>query len=667
MSYLVLARKWRPGTFGEVVGQDHVTSTLQKAYEKGRLAHAYLFSGPRGCGKTTTARLLAKIINCEDPKNGEPCNKCSSCVSVNSGTHLDMIEIDGASNRGIDEIRDLREKIGYAPAQSSSKIYIIDEVHMLTQQAFNALLKTLEEPPAHVHLIFATTEPHKVPATILSRCQRFNFKRLELAELSGQLSRICETEKIEFDPEALTLICRRADGSMRDAESLLDQCISAADGKIDLETVRKVLGLVDSQIVSSLLDAVSRHDREGAFAVVDSVTASGMDLEEFFIAFIEGIRNLLVISVSAGRTEWLDLTSDEIEELSAIAGTFEVEDLLFLFRSMSRAHRELKGTSNPRYHIEAAVAEAASWESAVEIGELIGRLESGSGGASAAPGGRDERPGSGASSESASDAAPASGAAPAADTAPTSGAAPITGAAKTAGATASVETPETQKTPEIPETPVKDNPHLAALGGKDEWERFLAQVRESKLTLGIYLMSADVAGIEDGNLILSFSPQHRFALEMIRNPSNRRLIETHLEKFYGRKFTVEACETVAVDSGLKPDKQAQLEMKARTEPVKDAGAARETPEITDPAATAPEAAVLDFSAAAEPGSTGTSSTAAGGRTAEGAGKSAAGTKSKDTNKNAENTVDRKKSAHAAKVNNPALDRIMDKLDAELLD
>ena len=380
MSYLVLARKWRPGTFAEVVGQDHVTSTLQKAYEKGRLAHAYLFSGPRGCGKTTTARLLAKIINCEDPQNGEPCNKCSSCVSVNSGNHLDMIEIDGASNRGIDEIRDLREKIGYAPSQSGSKIYIIDEVHMLTQQAFNALLKTLEEPPGHVYLIFATTEPHKVPATILSRCQRFNFKRLELAELSGQLTRICDSEKIKYDIEAVTLICRRADGSMRDAESLLDQCISAAEGKIDLDTVRKVLGLVDSQIVSGLLDAVSRRDRNEALSVVDGVTSSGMDLEEFFIGFIEGIRNLLVISVSAGRTDWLDLTSGEIEELSAIAERFEVEDLLFLFRSMSRAHRELKGTSNPRYHIEAAVAEAASWESAVEIGELIGRLESGEGG-----------------------------------------------------------------------------------------------------------------------------------------------------------------------------------------------------------------------------------------------------------------------------------------------
>jgi len=650
MSYLVLARKWRPGTFAEVVGQDHVTSTLQKAYEKGRLAHAYLFSGPRGCGKTTTARLLAKIINCEDPTNGEPCNKCSSCVSVNSGTHLDMIEIDGASNRGIDEIRDLREKIGYAPAQSSSKIYIIDEIHMLTQQAFNALLKTLEEPPGHVYLIFATTEPHKVPATILSRCQRFNFKRLELAELSGQLIRICDAEKIEFDPEALTLVCRRADGSMRDAESLLDQCISAADGKIDLETVRKVLGLVDSQIVSGLLDAVSRHDREGAFAVVDSVSASGMDLEEFFIAFIEGIRNLLVISVSAGRTEWLDLTSDEIEELSVIAGKFNIEDLLFLFRSMSRAHRELKGTSNPRYHIEAAVAEAASWESAVEIGELIGRLESGAGGASAARGGQAGASGTAGTSRSNASSAAKDAATDAADkNAPAEQVAPPTeDKAEAAPADTSsgdvMSSAKVDGTPvpasmEIPETPVKDNPLLAALGGKDEWERFLAKVRESKLTLGIWLMSADVAGIEDGNLILSFSSQNRFALEMIRDPKNRRLIESHLEKFYGRKFTVEACEIDVVDTGVKPDKQAELEMNAKTEPRKDAPA--------------PGVSVLDLSDSTEAVDTGDGGT----------------DKKSDKNmdKSAEKKTVKNKTASAAKVDNPALNRIMDKLDAELLD
>jgi len=653
MSYLVLARKWRPGTFAEVVGQEHVTSTLQKAFEKGRLAHAYLFSGPRGCGKTTTARLLAKIINCEDQKGGEPCNKCSSCVAVNSGTHLDMIEIDGASNRGIDEIRDLREKIGYASSQSGSKIYIIDEVHMLTQQAFNALLKTLEEPPGHVYLIFATTEPHKIPATILSRCQRFNFKRLELAELSGQLSRICDSEKITYDPEALTLICRRADGSMRDAESLLDQCISAVDGKIDLETVRKVLGLVDSLIVSGLLDAVSRRDREGALAVVDGVVASGMDLEEFFLAFLEGIRNLLVISVSGDRTDWLDLTSGEIEELSAIAGKFQVEDLLFIFRSMSRAHRELKGSSQPRYHIEAAVAEAASWESAVDIGELIGRLDSGTGGTAPASGGSgikgDSTTAGGARNVAGGPRSVAEGSRSeaggpteggSAGTARTTGTVGTVGsrpAADPAGTAESSARMDKAAVPGIPETPVKENPLLASLGGKEEWERFLAQVRESKLTLGIWLMSADVAGIEGGSLILSFTPQNRFAMEMIRQAGNKRLIESHLEKFYGRKFTVETCETVELKDGGRADSQAELEIKVRTKP-RSGGSTRE------PA----KSGAAESGTSEEDGMPGNSQ-------ADGAkpGKKPNGPT--------------KRNSSAAKVNNPVLERIMKGLDAELLD
>jgi DNA polymerase-3 subunit gamma/tau len=373
MSYLVLARKWRPQTFAEVIGQDHVTVTLMKAVETGRLAHAYLFAGPRGCGKTTTARLLAKVINCEAPEGSEPCNKCSSCLAVIKGRHLDVFEIDGASNRGIDEIRDLREKIGYAPSQSPSKVYIIDEVHMLTPQAFNALLKTLEEPPSHVYIVFATTEPHKVPSTILSRCQRFNFKRLELGEITGQLEAICSKERVKYDPEALLLIARRAEGSMRDAESLLDQCISASEAKLDLELVRTVLGLVDSQIIARLLGAVAERERGRALALVDEVVTSGLDLEKFFLAYIEGLRNLLVLSVEGA--DRLDLTGDEIEQLRTIGGHFTMTDLLYLFRHASRSFREFKYSSQPRYYLEAAMAEAASWESAVELSELISKID----------------------------------------------------------------------------------------------------------------------------------------------------------------------------------------------------------------------------------------------------------------------------------------------------
>ena len=565
MSYLVLARKWRPQTFSEVVGQEHITETLKKAVEKGRLAHAYLFAGPRGCGKTTTARLLAKIINCERPSGAEPCNECSSCRAIIEGRHLDVIEIDGASNRGIDEIRDLREKISYAPAQGRYKVYIIDEVHMLTPQAFNALLKTLEEPPAHVYLVFATTEPHKVPATILSRCQRFNFKRLELGEIVSQLEKICSEEKIAHDREALVLIARRAEGSMRDGESLLDQCMAASVGSIDLPLVRRVLGLVDAPLITELLQAIARRDRRGALAVVDRVVAAGLDLEEFFLAYVEGLRNLIILSVEGDESvDYLDLTSGEIEELRTVAAVFRTENLLFLFRSAVRVYRELKASGQPRYQLEAAVAEAASWESAVEIAELIRRLDraGGEGGGRGVPTGKTETKESSRSPRADKASARGDGARGAdAIGEPPKGAAAIDRGSAPAHAPAMVEIePGSSESPAEPSPAApgasarfdpaapttveiaEEEENLRPLGGRENWERFLSQIRESKLTLGIWLMSAHVKSIAGDRLILAFSPQNRFAREMILEEKNRRYIEFHLERFFGRKLIVETDE-----------------------------------------------------------------------------------------------------------------------------
>jgi DNA polymerase-3 subunit gamma/tau len=560
MSYLVLARKWRPQTFSEVVGQDHVTVTLKKAVEKGRLAHAYLFAGPRGCGKTTTARLLAKVINCENPDGAEPCNSCPSCTAVTEGRHLDVIEIDGASNRGIDEIRDLREKIGYAASQGRSKIYIIDEVHMLTPQAFNALLKTLEEPPAHVYLVFATTEPHKVPPTILSRCQRFNFKKLELAEITGQLEKICAEEKIAYDSEALILIGRRAGGSMRDAESLLDQCIPAAGERVDLALVRMVLGLVDAHLVSELLDAVRERDRRKALALVDTVVSSGLDLEEFFLAYIEGLRNLLVLSIDKGATpDWLGLTESEIGTLREINEGFRTEDLLYLFRSAMRSFGELKISNQPRYLLEAAITEASSWDSAVELSELLRKLDrlgedgpgepGGSGGAAGA-----RRASGSASLDRRSRTATADDSRGRAETGSNGGdqsaGAPVANemsSTKTAGTARSGRDASGDGRGPVKSTITSRPPGhdpLARLGGREQWERFISQIRESKLTLGIWLLSAEVKGIEGDKLLLSFSPQHRFASEMVREEKNRRYIESHLERFFGKKLTIATDDSV---------------------------------------------------------------------------------------------------------------------------
>ncbi|HER43357.1 MAG TPA: DNA polymerase III subunit gamma/tau [Candidatus Eisenbacteria bacterium] len=533
MSYLVLARKWRPQTFAEVIGQDHVTLTLRKAVEKGRLAHAYLFTGPRGCGKTTTARLLAKVINCESPVGSEPCNSCASCLAVAEGRHLDVFEIDGASNRGIDEIRDLREKIGYAASRGGSKIYIIDEVHMLTPQAFNALLKTLEEPPSHVYLIFATTEPHKVPATILSRCQRFNFKRLEIGEIVEQLEKICGIEKIEYGKEALMLIARRAEGSMRDAESLLDQCISATEAGIDLDLVRKVLGLVDSQLIVKILRAIGDHDRALALSVVDSVVSGGLDLEKFFLAYIEGIRNLLVLQVEG--VDWLDLTSDEIEEMRDICSRFTMEDLLYLFRQASRSFREFKLSSQPRYFLEAAVAEAASWESAVELSALIDRIDSGGAASPGTAAPSRSRPGKGGGSAETGHGEPAPedrGGGGGKDRASASAA---ESRSKDGTAYAKID-----RSPE-PKGEREERPGRAE--DAEEWERFLSKIRETKLTLGIWLVSAEYRGVKGNNLLLRFNYQNRFAREMVLEEKNKRYIEAQLEKFYGKKLVIETVET----------------------------------------------------------------------------------------------------------------------------
>jgi DNA polymerase-3 subunit gamma/tau len=564
MSYLVLARKWRPQTFSEVIGQEHITETLKKAVEKQRLAHAYLFAGPRGCGKTTTARLLAKIINCERPNGAEPCNECSSCRAIIEGRHLDVIEIDGASNRGIDEIRDLREKISYTPAQGRFKIYIIDEVHMLTPQAFNALLKTLEEPPAHVYLIFATTEPHKVPATILSRCQRFNFKRLELREIVGQLEKICAEEKIARDREALVLLARRAEGSMRDGESLLDQCMAASEGTIDLPLVRRVLGLVDAPLITDLLRAIARRDRREAIAVVDRVVDAGLDLEEFFLAYVEGLRNLLILSIEGtGSVDYLDLTTGEIEELRALAAVLKTENVLFLFRSAARAYRELKASGQPRYQLEAAVAEAASWESAVEISDLIRRLEQpegGGGGAGARKGtseaktgARAPRPdgtspagerarGAGSADDRTGRAATVDREKPAGDAAFMPEAESSSGGSPSPPPAASGAYARVDRSGFTTTEAADEEVSLRPLGGRENWERFLSQVRESKLTLGIWLMSARVRSVEGDRLVLAFSPQNRFAREMILEEKNRRYIEFHLERFFGRTLIVETDE-----------------------------------------------------------------------------------------------------------------------------
>jgi DNA polymerase-3 subunit gamma/tau len=298
MAFIVTARKWRPQLFDDVVGQQHISTTLKNAIEGNRIGHAYIFAGPRGVGKTTTARILAKRLNCDNPNGGEPCNKCPSCESFLKSQSLDIIEIDGASNRRIDEIRTLRESVKYAPTSGQYKVYIIDEVHMLTTESFNALLKTLEEPPEHTIFIFATTDIHKVPLTIISRCQRFDFRRIELDEIKSLLKKIAEAEKINIDDDSLTLIAKKADGALRDAESIFDQVVSFCGNDVDITLLKQMLNLIDDEIYFQISDAVLEKNFKAAFEVSEKIYSNGWNFVDFVNGLVEHFRNISTLVIT---------------------------------------------------------------------------------------------------------------------------------------------------------------------------------------------------------------------------------------------------------------------------------------------------------------------------------------------------------------------------------
>ncbi len=375
MSYVVIARRWRPQQFDEVIGQEHVSKTLANAIANNRIAHAYIFSGPRGVGKTTTARILAKAVNCEKGPTPTPCNECASCTAITKGNSLDVQEIDGASNRGIDEIRNLREKIRFAPAMGKYRVYIIDEVHMLTKEAFNALLKTLEEPPEHVIFIFATTEIHRVPPTILSRCQRFDFRRIAVRTILQHLQHICQTDHIEAEEEALLQIAKKADGSMRDAESILDQIISYAGNKISFEDVVQALGVIHQDFYFNLTE----HIRQGAVKEVilaaNEIFETGHDLNEFLLGFEEHLRNILVIKTT-GSTQLVDTSENYLAQYQKLAETFSENDLVAYLQIVGETLIAVKSSQQPQLKFELGLIKLAKMPKTAQIDELLQNIAS---------------------------------------------------------------------------------------------------------------------------------------------------------------------------------------------------------------------------------------------------------------------------------------------------
>lgn len=374
MSFRVTALKWRPQQFVEVVGQNHISTTLKNAIQNNRIAHAYLFAGPRGVGKTTTARIFAKSINCSSPQEGEPCNTCEMCKIFNSSQSMDIIEIDGASNRRIEEIRALRESVKYSPTKGKYKVYIIDEVHMLTTESFNALLKTLEEPPEHTIFIFATTDVQKVPLTIISRCQRFDFRRIELNTIKELLRKIAEEEKIKIDDKSLTLISKKADGALRDAESLFDQVVSFCGTNVDSDELSQMLNLIDDEIYFDVSDAILQKKFDSAFEITNKIYENGWNFIDFVNGLNEHFRNILTIII---RKDSSLIESAEIyrERYLEYKDAFSEGDVLRILNFINKVSYEIKTTSNQKLKLEVSLAYLIGLEKSSTISSLLDHIE----------------------------------------------------------------------------------------------------------------------------------------------------------------------------------------------------------------------------------------------------------------------------------------------------
>lgn len=375
MSYMALYRKWRPDTFEEVKGQDHVVTTLKNQIINNRIGHAFLFCGTRGTGKTSIAKLFAKAVNCEHPINGSPCNECTACRAIADGSSMNVIEIDAASNNGVDNIRQIREEVQYSPSEGKYKVYIIDEVHMLTQGAFNALLKTLEEPPAYVIFILATTESHKIPITISSRCQKYEFRRISVETISNRLMELLGREQIEAEKKAVDYIAKAADGSMRDALSILDQCIAFNIGKeLTYENVLDTIGAVDIDVFARLLDCVIKLDVVGAIDLVDEVVWQGRELSRFVSEFTWFLRNVLLVKVSPEADQKLDMSAENLERLRQLAAQIDTDALIRYINIFSDTSANIKYAVQKRIVLELAVIKLCKPEMETDYSALLDRV-----------------------------------------------------------------------------------------------------------------------------------------------------------------------------------------------------------------------------------------------------------------------------------------------------
>jgi len=501
MSYIVLSRKYRPKSFNEIVGQEHIVNTLANAIQTNRVAHAYLFAGPRGVGKTSMARILSKALNCQKGPTDVPCNKCSACESIRNGNDIDVLEIDGASNRGIDEIRSIRQNVGYAPAISRYKIYIIDEVHMLTKEAFNAILKTLEEPPGHVKFIFATTSPNRVPDTVQSRCQRFDFKNISVSDISNRLAQICKTENILVEDGALQTIAKYAMGGLRDSESILDQLTSFCREKITLRDIYDVLGVVSEGEIAGLIDSFVDKNPELAVKIFHEITENGKDVDGFIDQLLSYIRDLLLISICSKNSDLVETISRDVNLLQKQASRFSPDTLMYMIQLISETKSKARDLLQQKILLEVVLIKLATMEDLKPLGTVLNRIEdikrSIEGNVN---GGGVKEPDCGDSvgvvrnteiRENASDG--------------------YTGVNKRDNQDANIS---------------------------DTWDKIMTEIQDKKRSVWVLLRDVELLNFADNEVVLEFPGNYLIHKERLEKPGEKRIIEACIEKITGKKIPV---------------------------------------------------------------------------------------------------------------------------------
>ena len=521
MTYLVFARKFRPQQFDDVMGQEPIVTTLKNAIKQERIPQSFLFSGPRGCGKTSTARILAKALNCAKGPAANPCGKCPACLEITQSNSMDVLEIDGASNRGIDEIRNLRENVKFKPVTGRYRIYIIDEVHMLTTEAFNALLKTLEEPPPHVKFVFATTEPHKVPLTILSRCHRFHFKRITTALIAEKLTEIAKAEKLKFEKNALFEIAKASDGSLRDAESLLDQLASFSDKTIKEEDVLVALGLASEEVFFGVLDALKSRDAAKLFSMAADLYDNGRDLVQFARGLHEIFRHLLLFQCTDKADEFVEMSPEGLTALKKRKNDFSRGELLLGLSLLGNLQNQLRrNLAPPRLLVETALLKLMHVDGLKDVGELL------SGAPQAAVPSPQQRtfPSSGnKSSLSSPNVSVGDLATP-------------DSRQKHAGMTKAAEPRRESKASAVME---ESGPAPSLDGVESVWPRVIEYVKTKRMSVGLFLAESEPIEVTETNVTLGLPVEFQFHREMLDKDVNKRLVEEAFQVVGGRKLRVQ--------------------------------------------------------------------------------------------------------------------------------